>query len=367
MSAQFSRTPHSSPVPADRRAEIVAEPSFGRFFTDHMVTVKWADGRGWYDHQVVPYGPIALDPATMVLHYGQEIFEGLKAYQQPDGSVATFRPDANAARFRQSAVRLGMPQMPDDLFVGALSELLTVDRAWMPPAGGEESMYLRPFLIATEVGLGVKPSSEYLFLLIASPAGAYFPGGMVSVDVWLCTDYTRAAPGGTGAAKCGGNYAASLLPQAQAADHGCQQVAYLDAAERTWVEEMGGMNLFYVFGSGDSVEVVTPELSGSILAGITRDSLLVLAKELGCQVTERRISAQEWLEGCADGRITEVFACGTAAVITPVGRVKHNDGEVVVADGQPGPITLRLRELLTAIQRGTAPDTHSWMRTLVQA
>jgi branched-chain amino acid aminotransferase len=301
----------------------------------------------------------------MVLHYGQEIFEGLKAYQQPDGSVASFRPDANAARFRSSAVRLGMPQLPDELFLGSLRELLTADRAWMPPAGGEKSMYLRPFMIATEVGLGVKPSAEYLYMVIASPAGAYFPGGVKPVDVWLCTDYTRAAPGGTGTAKCGGNYAASLLPQAQAADHGCHQVAYLDAVERTWVEEMGGMNLFYVFGSGESVEVVTPELSGSILAGVTRDSLLVLAKELGCQVTERRISAREWLEGCADGRITEVFACGTAAVITPVGRVKHNDGEVVVADGQPGPVTTRLRELLTAIQRGSAPDTHSWMHTLV--
>jgi branched-chain amino acid aminotransferase len=332
-----------------------------------MVTVKWTDGPGWHDQQVVPYGPIALDPATMVLHYGQEIFEGLKAYQQPDGSVASFRPGENAARFRSSAVRLGMPQLPDELFLGSLSELLTVDREWMPPAGGEESMYLRPFLIATEVGLGVKPSSSYLYLLIASPAGAYFPGGVKSVDVWLCTDYTRAAPGGTGTAKCGGNYAASLLPQAQAAEHGCQQVAYLDAAERTWVEEMGGMNLFYVLGSGDEIEVVTPELSGSILAGITRDSLLVLAKELGCQVTERRISAQEWLEGCADGRITEVFACGTAAVITPVGRVKHNDGEVVVGDGATGPVTTRLRELLTAIQRGSAADTHSWMRTLVPA
>jgi branched-chain amino acid aminotransferase len=371
MSAQFTRTPHPSPVPAARRAEIVANPGFGQYFTDHMATVKWTDGRGWHDPAVVPYGPISLDPATMVLHYGQEIFEGLKAYRQPDGSVASFRPDANAARFRESAVRLGMPQLPDELFLGSLVELLDADRGWVPPAGGEESLYLRPFMIATEVGLGVRPSREYLYMLIASPAGAYFPGGVQAVDVWLCTDYTRAAPGGTGTAKCGGNYAASLLPQAQAAEHGCQQVAYLDAAERTWVEEMGGMNLFYVLGSGDTaggaVEVVTPELSGSILAGITRDSLLVLAKELGCQVTERRISAQEWLDGCADGRISEVFACGTAAVITPVGRVKHNEGEVVVGEGATGPVTARLRELLTAVQRGTAPDTHSWMRTLVPA
>ncbi len=365
MSA-FSRTPHPSPVPESRRAEIVADPGFGRYFTDHMVTIAWTAGQGWHDAQVVPYGPLSLDPSSMVLHYGQEIFEGLKAYQQPDGSVASFRPDANAARFRASASRLAMAELPDDLFLASLTELLTVDRAWVPTAGGEMSVYLRPFMIATEVGLGVRPSAEYLYVLIASPAGSYFPTGVQPVDVWLCTDYTRASPGGTGAAKCGGNYAASLLPQAQAAAHGCAQVAYLDAVERRWVEEMGGMNLFFVHGSGDAVEVVTPELTGSILPGITRDSLLLLAKELGCEVTERRISAEEWLTGCATGAITEVFACGTAAVITPVGRVKHNDGEVVVGGGEPGAVTTRLRELLTSIQRGTAPDTHSWMRALVR-
>ena len=367
MSAQFSRTANPAPLPADRRAEIVAAPGFGRHFTDHMVTIRWTADAGWHDAAVVPYAPLVLDPATMVLHYGQEIFEGLKAYQQPDGSVASFRPEANASRFRTSAVRLGMAPLPEELFLTSLSELLAVDRAWMPPAGGEESMYLRPFAIATEVGLGVRPSAEYLYCVIASPAGAYFPGGLKPVDVWLCTDYTRASPGGTGAAKCGGNYAASLLPQAQAAEHGCAQVAYLDAAERRWVEEMGGMNIFYVYGRGDTAEVVTPELSGSILAGVTRDSLLVLAKELGCEVAERRVSAQEWLDGAADGRITEVFACGTAAVITPIARVKHSDGEVVVGDGQPGPVTMRLRQLLTDIQRGSAPDTHSRMRTLVPA
>ena len=361
----FSRTPHPAPVPESRRAEIVADPGFGRYFTDHMVTIAWSAGEGWHDAQVVPYGPLSLDPSSMVLHYGQEIFEGLKAYQQPDGSVASFRPDANAARFRTSASRLAMAELPDELFLASLTELLTADRAWVPAAGGEMSVYLRPFMIATEVGLGVRPSAEYLYVLIASPAGSYFPGGVKPVAVWLCTDYTRAALGGTGAAKCGGNYAASLLPQAQAAANGCAQVAYLDAVERRWVEEMGGMNLFFVFGSDDAVEVVTPELSGSILPGITRDSLLVLAKELGCQVTERRISAEEWLAGCASGAITEVFACGTAAVITPIGTVKHNDGEVTVGGGEPGPVSTKLRDLLTSIQRGTAADTHSWMHTLV--
>lgn len=365
MTVQFARTPHPAPTPELRRAEIVADPGFGRYFTDHMVTVRWSAEQGWHDAAVLPYGPLTLDPASMVLHYGQEIFEGIKAYRQPDGSIASFRPDANAARFRASAVRLAMAELPDEVFLDSLRALVEADAAWVPPAGGEESLYLRPFMLATEVGLGVRPSAEYLYCLIASPAGAYFPGGVRPVDVWLCTDFTRAALGGTGTAKCGGNYAASLLPQAQAAAHGCAQVVYLDAAQRRWVEEMGGMNLFLVLGSGSDCEVVTPELSGSILPGVTRDSLLVLAKELGCQVTERRVSAQEWLDGAASGAVSEVFACGTAAVITPVGRVRHPGGEVVVADGAPGPVTTRLRGLLTDIQRGTGADTHSWMQTLV--
>jgi branched-chain amino acid aminotransferase len=364
MSTPFARTPHPAPTPDDRRAEILAAPGFGRYFTDHMVTIRWTAEQGWHDAAVVPYGPLSFDPASMVLHYGQEIFEGLKAYRQPDGSVASFRPEANAARFRGSAARLAMAELPEELFVASIAELLAVDHEWVPAAGGEDSLYLRPFMLATEVGLGVRPSAEYLYALIASPAGPYFSGDLKPVDVWLSTEYTRSALGGTGTAKCGGNYAASLLPQAQGAEHGCAQVAYLDAEERTWIDEMGSNNLFFVYGSGDQTEVVTPSLTGSILAGITRDSVLVLAKELGCQVTERRISGQEWLEGAADGRITEVFGCGTAAVITPIGGVKHTGGAVRIGDGEPGEITSRLRTLLTDIQRGSAPDTHSWMRTL---
>ena len=363
----FPVTRNPEPRSAGDRAEILAAPGFGRYFTDHMVTIRWTSAEGWHDHKVEPYGPIALDPATMVLHYGQEIFEGLKAYRQPDGSIASFRPEANAARFRASASRLAMAPLPDELFLASLAELLAADREWVPPAGGDESMYLRPFMIASEIGLGVRPSAEYLYCLIASPAGPYFPGGVKPVDVWLSTDYTRAALGGTGTAKCGGNYAASLLPQAQGAEHGCAQVVYLDAEERRWIDEMGSNNLFFVHGSGSQVEVVTPQLTGSILAGVTRDSLLVLAKELGCEVTERKVSWDEWREGAADGRITEVFGCGTAAVVTPIGRVRHQGGEVVIGDGEPGPVSLRLRAMLTEIQRGTAPDTHSWMRTLVPA
>lgn len=367
MSVQFARTPHPSPTPQARRAEIVADPGFGRYFTDHMVTVRWKAGQGWHQPAVVPYGPLSFDPATMVLHYGQEIFEGLKAYRQPDGSIASFRPEANAARFRGSAARLAMAELPDDLFLASLAELVAADREWVPAAGGEDSLYLRPFMLATEVGLGVRPSAEYLYCVIASPVGPYFPGGIKPVDVWLSNDYTRAALGGTGTAKCGGNYAASLLPQAQGAEHGCAQVLYLDAEEHRWIDEMGSNNVFFVHGSGDQVEIVTPTLTGSILAGVTRDSLLVLAKELGCQVTERRIAWQEIVDGAAAGTITEVFGCGTAAVITPIGRIKHADGEVRIADGEPGDVTRRLRAMLTDIQRGSAPDTHSWMRTLVPA
>lgn len=360
----FTHTANPSPASAQRRAEVLADPGFGRYFTDHMVTVRWTEDEGWHDAKVLPYGPLSLDPATMVLHYGQEIFEGLKAYRQPDGSVASFRADMNAARFRGSASRLALPQLPEELFLQSLRELVAVDEAWVPEAGGEDSLYLRPFIIATEVGLGVRPAAECLYLLIASPAGSYFTGGVKPVDVWLATDYARAAPGGTGTAKCGGNYAASLLPQQQAAENGCPQVAYVDATERKWVEEMGSNNLFFVFGSGDDVEVVAPELSGTILPGVVRDSVLVLAKELGCQVTERKVSAQEWIEGAANGTITEVFGSGTAVVISPISGVKHAGGDVRIGTGEPGPITLRLRKLLTDIQRGVAADTHHWMMPL---
>ncbi len=363
----FSRTQNPSPVSAERRAEILAAPGFGRHFTDHMVVIDYRNGPGWHDPRVVPYGPFSLDPATMVLHYAQEIFEGLKAYTQPDGSVASFRPHANAARFMRSADRLGMPRLPEELFLQSLRELVAADRGWVPPAGGEESLYFRPFMFATEVGLGVRPAKEYVYCLIGSPAGAYFAGGVKPVSVWWSTEYVRAAPGGTGAAKTGGNYAASLAAQAQASAQGCDQVVWLDAVERRWVEEMGGMNLFFVFGSGPDVEVVTPELTGSLLPGVTRDSLLDLARELGYTATERRISTDEWAKKVDSGELTEVFACGTAAVITPVGSVKHADGEFQIGGGEPGPVTLRLRKELTDLQHGLRPDSHRWMMTLAEA
>ncbi|HEY9438340.1 MAG TPA: branched-chain amino acid aminotransferase [Streptomyces sp.] len=359
--------PSSTPLSDAEREAILASPGFGRHFTDHMVTISWTEGRGWHDAQLVPYGPLSIDPANMTLHYAQEIFEGLKAYRRPDGSVATFRPEANAARFQRSAARLAMPELPVETFIGACDALVQQDKAWVPAHGGEESLYLRPFMIAAEVGLGVRPANEYLFLVIASPAGAYFRGGVRPVSIWLSQDRVRAVPGGMGDAKTGGNYAASLLAQAEAAAKGCDQVAYLDAVEHKWVEELGGMNLYFVYEQEDGGKrIVTPSLTGSLLAGVTRDSLLTVARDLGYGAEEGRVSIDQWRDDTEKGVLTEVFACGTAAVITPVGTVKHAGGEWTQGDGKPGEVTVKLRERLLDIQRGVAEDTHGWMHQIGQ-
>jgi branched-chain amino acid aminotransferase len=358
--------PTSRPLAAADREAILADPGFGRSFSDHMVTVQWDEGRGWHDAELVPYAPLSLDPAVMVLHYGQAIFEGLKAYRQADGSIATFRPEQNARRFQRSAARLAMPELPEELFLASLEALVAQDSAWVP-SGAERSLYLRPFMFSTEVGLGVRPAASYLYVLIASPAGAYFPRGLKPVSVWLSEDYVRAAPGGTGEAKCAGNYAASLVAQAQASAEGCDQVVWLDANEHRWVEEMGGMNLYFVHGAGEQARIVTPSLTGALLPGVTRDSLLTLAGDLGYVAEEGRISVEDWQSGCAAGDITEVFACGTAAVITPVGVAKAEGRSWTVGDGGTGPVTARLRESLLAIQTGQAADEHHWMKSLVVA
>src|ERR1700758_4695397 len=363
-SLEFTVQRTSNPATAAERESILADPGFGKYFTDHMVSIDYAEGQGWHNARVIPYGPIQLDPSALVLHYAQEVFEGLKAYRWADGSIVSFRAEANAARMRSSARRLAIPELPESLFIESLGELIAVDYDWVPPAGGEESLYLRPFVFATEPGLGVRPAKQYRYLVIASPAGAYFPRGIKPVSVWLSTEYVRAAPGGTGAAKFGGNYAASLLAQAEACANDCDQVVWLDAVERRYVEEMGGMNLFFVFGSGGSARLVTPELTGTLLPGITRDSLLHLATDAGFAVEERKIDVEEWQKKVAAGEITEVFACGTAAVITPVSHVKYADGEFAIADGEPGEVTMALRDTLTGIQRGTFADTHGWMTRL---
>jgi branched-chain amino acid aminotransferase len=361
---EFTVQRSAHPATDEQRAVIMTDPPFGHYHTDHMVSISYAAGKGWHDARVMPYSTIELDPSAIVLHYAQGVFEGLKAYRWPDGSIVSFRPEANAARLRSSARRLAIPELPVELFIESLRQLVAVDGAWVPPAGGEESLYLRPFVFATEPGLGVRPAKQYRYLVIASPVGAYFPRGIKPVSVWLSTEFVRACPGGTGAAKFGGNYAASLLAQAQAAENGCDQVVWLDAIERRFVEEMGGMNLFFVFGSGGSARLVTPELTGSILPGVTRDSLLHLATDAGFAIEERKIDIDEWQKKVAAGEITEVFACGTAAVITPVCRVKYADGEFTIADGEPGEVTMALRDTLTGIQRGTFADTHGWMARL---
>jgi branched-chain amino acid aminotransferase len=362
MAFTVQRNPN--PTSAADRSAILAAPGFGRYFTDHMVRIDWTEQDGWGDTAVMPYAPITLDPATMALHYAQLIFEGLKAYRQPDGSIGSFRADANGRRFQRSARRMAMPELPVDLFVESLRALVDIDRDWVPSAD-EASLYLRPFMLATEVGLGVRPANAYAYLLIASPAGSYFPGGVKPVTVWLSTEYTRAAPGGTGEAKFAGNYAASLAAQAEAAAQNCDQVVWLDALEHRWVEEMGGMNLYFVYGSGPSTRIVTPALTGALLPGVTRDSLLTLAHDLGHTAEEGKVSTDDWQRSNASGELTEVFACGTAAVITPVGHVKSAAGSWTVGDGQPGPVTMQLRKALLDIQTGHAPDKHGWMRQLV--
>ena len=364
-SIEFSITKTDNPVSDAERQAILENPAFGKTFTDHMVSIEWTEEDGWHDARVRPYGPISLDPATSVLHYGQAIFEGLKAYRHEDGSITTFRPEQNAARFQHSAHRLAMPELPEETFIEAIKQLVTVDQDWVPAAGGEAALYLRPFMISTEATLGVKPSSSYTFYLIASPAGAYFSGGIKPVSVWISKEYVRAAPGGTGDAKFAGNYAASLLAQAEAEEKGCDQVVWLDAIERTYIEEMGGMNLMFVEGSGDNAKLITPALSGSLLAGITRKSLLQVAEDLGYAPEERKITVDDWRNGAESGQITETLACGTAAVITPVGRVLSADGEFTINNNEAGPITLQLRERLRGIQNGTVEDTHGWNYRLV--
>jgi branched-chain amino acid aminotransferase len=348
---------HPSPVPEQRRAEILAAPGFGNYFTDHMVEITWTDEAGWHDARLRPYAPLQIDPASAVLHYAQEIFEGLKAYRHDDGSVWTFRPEQNAERFQHSAARMALPQLPTELFVHAVDTLVRIDRAWVPSAA-ESSLYLRPFMFASEVFLGVRPAKRVTFLVIASPAGAYFARGPEPVSIWLSEEYTRAAPGGTGAAKCGGNYAASLIAQAQASEHGCDQVCFLDALENRWVEELGGMNLYFVHDDGS---IVTPELSGSILAGVTRQSVLTLGASLGHKVEERRVSIDEWRGGVESGRITEVFACGTAAVVTPVGSLVSSSGTLQISGEHAGPVTAEIRQALLDVQYGHAPDEHGWL------
>ncbi|WP_100444969.1 branched-chain amino acid aminotransferase [Glycomyces xiaoerkulensis] len=350
------REPHPNPMPDAERERLIADPGFGTIFTDHMFTMSYTEGRGWHDARLGPYEPLSLSPASAALHYAQEIFEGLKAYRYPDGGIGLFRPDANARRLNVSADRMAMPHLPEQWFIDSIREVLAVDAAWVPRQE-EASLYIRPYMFASEQFLGVRPAKEYRYLVIASPAAAYFKHGPKPLTLWVSEEYNRAGPGGTGAAKCGGNYAASLLPQSEAIDHGCDQVVFLDAVEYRYVDELGGMNLFFVY-EGDRV-IYTPEL-GTILPGITRDAIFTLAAEAGWEVRETRYSLDRWREDAESGALTEAFACGTAAVVTPVGTVKSRDGEFRIAGGEAGKFTMELRRHILDLQHGRAEDTHGW-------
>ena len=361
-STAFSQLAHSSPVSRERRASLLEDPGFGRVFTDHMVTIRYAKADGWHAATVGPRLPIAMDPASAVLHYAQEIFEDLKAYRAPDGAITLFRPDANARRFQQSAARLGMPSLPEPLFIEAVERLVRVDRDWIP--SGDRALYLRPFMFATNAVLGVKASSEYLCAVIASPVGSYFGNQQGALKAWVSKTYTRAAAGGTGAAKCGGSYAAGIIAQTEAGAQGCDQLVFVDAAERRWIEELGGMNIFFVFDDGS---LLTPPLNGNILAGITRDFLITLARRQGRAVVEEPYSLAQWRADAAKGKLTETFACGTAAVVASIGQVNTPDGHFTIADGAEGPCARGLRIALLDIQRGRTPDCRGWVRQVVPA
>ena len=357
MSVSFDIQPNPGARSDAEVAEILASPGFGVYFTDHMVSITWTKGQGWHSATVKPYGPLTLDPSAAVLHYGQEIFEGMKAYRHADGSVHLFRPDMNAARFNRSAARMMLPNLPEELFVEAVRQLVQIDARYVPEAAGEHSLYIRPFMIASEAFLGVRAAEEVTFLVIASPVGPYFTEGVKGVDIWITDEWARAGEGGTGNAKCGGNYAASLIAQYEGYEHGCTQVMFIEATGKDRVEELGGMNVFLV--SADN-ELVTPALSGTILDGITRDSILKVGEQQGLTPVERRLSAQEVLDGIADGTFTEAFCCGTAAVISPIAGFKSKKGEWR-PQGQAFERTIQIRDGVLDIQYGRAEDSFGWL------
>jgi len=357
-SLPFSLTPKANPTSEIERKNLLKNPGFGQIFTDHMAVIDWSQEKGWHDARITARQPFSLDPATSVLHYSQEIFEGLKAYRGDKGQVVLFRPEQNARRFQRSAKRLAMPSLPEEDFIAAIEGLLRLDKDWIPTSEGG-SLYLRPFMFASESFLGVRPAHNYIFCVIASPVESYFKGGGKPVTVWIETQASRAAPGGTGAAKCGGNYAASLETQKLAIEKGCDQVVFLDAIQHKFVEELGGMNICFIFADNT---LVTPPFSGTILEGITCESILTLAQDMGLHVEQRPYSFDEWQNDVASGNLREVFACGTAAVISPIGKVCHAQGEFVIGDGEAGPLSRQLRQQLMDIQYGRGHDLHHWMR-----
>ena len=328
---------------------------FGKIFTDHMFVMNYTEGKGWYDPRIVPYGKISLDPSAMVFHYGQEMFEGMKAYYGVDGKIRLFRPDMNAKRANASNERLCIPEIPEEDFVQAVSELVKVDADWIPKNEGT-SLYIRPFVIATDEFLGVAPSKNYLFIIILSPSGAYYASGLNPVGIWIEDDYVRAVNGGIGFAKTGGNYAASLAAQEKAHADGYSQVLWLDGVERKYIEEVGAMNIFFKING----VVTTPMLNGSILPGITRNSVLAICRHWGLPVEERRISVDELIEAQNNGTLEEVWGTGTAAVISPVGKLRYKDTVMTIGDGGIGELSQKLYDTVTGIQWGKVEDELGW-------
>ncbi|SCG76953.1 branched-chain amino acid aminotransferase [Micromonospora coxensis] len=361
MSIAFPLHRNESPLPDGDREAILAAPGFGQYFTDHMASAVWTADSGWHDGKVTALAPIPLHPAAAVLHYAQEIFEGLKAFRHADGSVWLFRPDLNARRFVHSARRLALPVLEEEAFIASIEALVRADESWVPAHDGRTSLYIRPFMFGSEAFLGVRPAAQVSYYVIASPAASYFSGGAAGVTLWVSSTYTRAAEGGTGRAKCGGNYAASLAAQVEAHDNGCQQVLYLSEPGRGYLEESGTMNLFLVTADR---ELITPGL-GTILDGVTRASVLKLAAEHDLKAVERQIGIDELRERCAAGSISEMFAAGTAAVITPILAIKGEGFEQVVGDGEPGSSTLAIREHIVGIQSGRLADSHHWLHRVV--
>jgi branched-chain amino acid aminotransferase len=357
---QLRRT--AKPLPDAERETILADPGFGRFFSDHMASAVWTPETGWHDCQVTALAPMSLHPATAVLHYAQEIFEGLKVFRHDDGSIWLFRPELNARRFVRSARRMALPDLEKELFIGSIETLVRADQSWVPSPDGERSLYVRPFMFATEVFLGVRPAARVTYCVIASPVASYFSSAADGVTLWISENYTRAAQGGTGAAKCGGNYAASLVAQVEAQENGCDQVLYLSSDDHRNLEESGTMNLFLVTADR---QLITPALSGTILDGVTRDSVLELAAEHDLKPLERDLGLDDLRERCADGSIVEMFAAGTAAVITPILRFKGREYQHTVGDGRPGASTLDMRTHILGIQYGRVPDTRNWLHRVI--
>ncbi|MCL2089283.1 MAG: branched-chain amino acid aminotransferase [Oscillospiraceae bacterium] len=350
MNISFTQNPNPKQKPAS-----ASELKFGTIFTDHMFVMDYEEGRGWYDPRIVPYAPISLDPATMCLHYAQEVFEGMKAYKSPAGELCLFRPEENFKRLNRSSARICIPPLDVDFCIEAVKELVKADSGWMPE-WDDTSLYIRPFIIATDKKLGVHPASHYLFMIILSPVGSYYPEGINPVKIYVEDNYVRAVPGGTGFAKAGGNYAGSLLAQQEAAKKGYAQVLWLDGNSHKYIEEVGAMNVFFVIDN----EVVTPALTGSILPGITRMSAIEIMRSWGLKVTERAVTVDEIYDAGANGRLKEMFGTGTAAVISPVGELMHSGRQLVINGGKIGEITMKLYNQLTGIQFGKGQDDLGW-------